>query len=118
MVRRSILRLVMIPVVLVTLAGFGLSTASWAMNLQEAKTKGLVGEQPNGYLGLVKADAGSDVKAMVNEINGLRKKEYQSIAQRNKTELNVVETLAGKKAIEKTPSGQYIRLPAGGWTKK
>jgi uncharacterized protein YdbL (DUF1318 family) len=88
------------------------------MDLQQAKEKGLVGEQPNGYLGLVNSNAAADVKAMMNKINSLRKQEYQSIAQRNKTELRVVEKLAGKKAIEKTPAGQYVRLPSGQWRKK
>jgi uncharacterized protein YdbL (DUF1318 family) len=107
------------PVVtLLLLAGLGISSASWAINLQDAKAQGLVGEQPNGYLGLVKKDAKDEVKSMMAEINGLRKKEYQSIAQKNKTELGVVETLAGKKAIEMTPSGQFIKSPSGDWVKK
>lgn len=118
MTRRNMLRFFALPALVIMLTGLGWSTASWAINLQDAKAKGLVGEQPNGYLGLVKPDTTGDVKAMIDEINGLRKKEYQSIAQRNKTELNVVEALAGKKAIEMTPSGQYIKLPSGGWTRK
>ena len=118
MTRRDILRAFTLPVLVVVLAGMGWPTVSWAITLQDAKSKGLVGEQPNGYLGLVKTDASADVKSMMEEINGLRKKEYQSIAQRNKTELSVVEALAGKKAIEMTPSGQYIKLPSGSWAKK
>ncbi len=118
MTRRNMLRFFAMPVLVVMLAGLGWSTASWAINLQDAKAKGLVGEQPNGYLGLVKPDASADVKAMMGEINGLRKNEYQAIAQRNKTELSVVEALAGKKAIDMTPSGQYFKLPSGSWTRK
>ena len=55
---------------------------------------------------------------MVNDINTKRKAHYQAIAKRNNTSLNVVEQLAGKKAIEKTPSGQYVKLPSGAWVKK
>lgn len=116
MTRRFMLRFMAVPALIVMLAGLGWSGASWAIDLQEAKAKGLVGEQANGYLGLVKANAAAE--AMMNEINSLRKQEYQSIAQRNKTELSVVEKLAGKKAIEKTPAGQYIKLPSGQWRKK
>ncbi|MBI1424245.1 MAG: DUF1318 domain-containing protein [Gammaproteobacteria bacterium] len=100
------------------LGGLGWSSATWAMSLQDAKEQGLLGEQPDGYLGLVKADASADVKALMSDINARRKQEYQSIARRNNTQLNVVETLAGKKAIERTPAGQYIRLPSGQWTRK
>lgn len=118
MTRGLLLRVFTIPTLLIMLSGLGWSTASWAIDLQAAKAQGLVGEQPNGYLGLVKGDTSGDVKAMMQEINGLRKKEYESIAQRNQTELSVVEALAGKKAIEKTPAGQYIKLPGGEWKKK
>jgi uncharacterized protein YdbL (DUF1318 family) len=107
-----------VPSMVILLSGLGWTSTGWAMDLQQAKEKGLVGEQPNGYLGLVGNTASADVKAMMNNINSLRRKEYKSIAQRNKTELQVVEKLAGKKAIEKTPAGQYVRLPSGQWLKK
>jgi uncharacterized protein YdbL (DUF1318 family) len=32
--------------------------------------------------------------------------------------VDAVEALAGKKAIERTPPGQYVRLPSGQWVKK
>ncbi len=111
-------RFLVIPALLVALAGMGWSTPGWAIGLHEAKAQGLVGEQPDGYLGLVKSDAGADVRAMMNDINARRRQEYHAIAQRNHTELSVVEALAGKKAIEQTPPGQWVRLPSGNWVKK
>ena len=118
MTRRLSLRLFAIPAMIVILAGLGWSAPTWAISLQDAKAQGLLGEQHNGYLGLVKASAGADVKALMNNINAQRKKEYQAIARRNNTELNVVEALAGKKAIDRTPPGQYVKLPSGQWVKK
>jgi uncharacterized protein YdbL (DUF1318 family) len=103
---------------LVMLAGLGFSSSSWAIDLQAAKSQGLVGEQPNGYLGSVKGKPGNDVAALIREINAARKQEYQRIAKQNNTQLDVVEKLAGKKAIEKTPAGQFVRLPSGKWVKK
>jgi uncharacterized protein YdbL (DUF1318 family) len=93
------------------------STAVFAMDLQSAKSQGLVGEQLNGYLGVVSSDAGSDVEALVADINNKRKQMYQSIAKKNGTSLDTVELLAGKKAIEKTSTGNYIQS-ATGWKKK
>ena len=92
--------------------------ALWAASLDQAKSQGLVGEQANGYLGVVAENAPADVKALVADINQKRKQEYQSIAQRNKTSLDAVEALAGKKAIELTPAGQYVRPPSGQWVRK
>ena len=118
MTRRLSLRLFAIPALIVMLAGLGWSAPSWAISLQDAKAQGLVGEQPNGYLGLVKVGAAAEVKAMMADINAKRKKAYQSISQRNNTALSAVEALAGKKAIERTPAGQYVKMPSGQWLKK
>ena len=87
-----------------------------ALDLQSAKAQGYVGEQANGYLGIVKNAAG--VQALVDDINHRRKLHYQEIARKNGTSLQVVETLAGKTAIEKTPRGQYVRTPSGEWLRK
>lgn len=118
MTRRLSLRFIAIPALIVILAGLGWSGPTWAISLQDAKAQRLVGEQANGYLGLVKPGASAAVKALMNDINTKRKKEYQGIARRNKTTLNAVEALAGKKAIDRTPSGQYVRLPSGQWIRK
>jgi len=86
-----------------------------ALDLQTAKAQGLVGETATGYLAPVKSTP--EVKKLVNDINAKRKQHYQQIAQRNKAQLNAVEQLAGKKAIEKTPPGQFVNIN-GSWQKK
>lgn len=88
-----------------------------AADLQQAKNDGLVGEQLNGYLGLVRAEAPAEVRALVADVNARRKAKYQSIATQNSARLDTVELLAGKKAIEKTRPGNYIQSAAG-WKKK
>lgn len=108
-----------IPALLAMLAGlFVYPDPSWAIGLQDAKTQGLVGEQPDGYLGAVKPNPSAEIKALIADINAKRKKEYQSIAQRNNTNLDLIEALAGKKAIERTAPGQYVKMPSGAWTRK
>ena len=97
-----------------------LSTAAvaFALTLDEAKSQGFLGEQPNGYLGLVVSSAPAETKNLLQEINQKRSEEYHRIAQKNGTSLQVVEALAGKKAIEKTSHGQYVKLPSGQWVKQ
>ena len=87
----------------------------FGLTLKEAKAKGLVGETITGYLAPVKKTP--EVEKLVAEINAKRRAMYKKIAQKNKTSLAAVEKLAGKKAIEKTPPGQYINL-GNGWIKK
>ncbi|MCI5150468.1 MAG: DUF1318 domain-containing protein [Candidatus Electrothrix sp. MAN1_4] len=88
---------------------------AFALELSDAKAQGLVGETPTGYLDVVKAS--SKAKQLIKEINAKRKIHYQQIAKKNKTPLSAVEKLAGKKALEKTPAGQYIKV-GGKWVKK
>ncbi len=118
MTARLSLRFLAIPALIITLAGLGWSGSSWAISLHEAKAQGLVGEQASGYLGLVKPNASGAVKALMKDINAKRRKEYQAIARRNKTGLSAIETLAGKKAIARTPSGRYVKPRSGKWVKK
>ncbi|MGB5686132.1 MAG: YdbL family protein [Candidatus Electrothrix sp.] len=87
----------------------------FALELQDAKTQGLVGETPSGYLEAVKATP--EAGQLIKEINAKRKTHYQKIAKKNKTPLSTVEEMAGKKAMEKTPAGQYVKV-GGKWEKK
>ena len=87
-----------------------------ALTLEEAKSRGLVGEKSNGYLGVVAA-GNAEAQALASDINQKRRQAYQEIANREKTNLKAVETLAGEKAIEKTRPGNMIEGP-GGWVKK
>jgi uncharacterized protein YdbL (DUF1318 family) len=93
-----------------------------AMDLQQAmtalptaKAQGLVGEQPDGYLGVVKASA--DTTTVVQLINNARRNEYQKLATANGLQLADVEVMAGQKALDKTQSGHFI-LRDGQWQKK
>jgi uncharacterized protein YdbL (DUF1318 family) len=98
------------------LAALLLPTYALAVSIDEAKSQGMVGEQSDGYLGVV-ADS-PDARAVVADINAKRKAKYEQVARDNNLELNAVETLAGQKAIEKTEPGNYIRVNGGAWRKK
>ena len=90
----------------------------WGLTLEEAKTQGAVGEQPDGYLGVVQSSASADVQALVNDVNQKRRQMYEDIARRNSTKLEAVEMLAGKTAIDNTRPGNFVRSPSGQWVRK
>ena len=87
-----------------------------ALTLEEAKSKSLVGEKSNGYVGLVSPGNG-EAQALTNEVNQKRRQAYEEIARRNGTSLNAVETLAGEKAVANTKPGNFVEGSAG-WVKK
>ena len=88
---------------------------AFALDLDAAKSDGLVGETNSGYLAAIKPS--SEVDQLVASINGKRKAHYQKIADKNGISLQAVEVRAGKKAIEKTAAGQFVNTGAG-WEKK
>jgi len=99
-----------------------LSLPVMAMNLQQAmaalgdtKAQGLIGEQPNGYLGVVQSTEHSE--AVVKLINDARRAEYTRMARQNNIAVADVEAIAGQKALEKTASGHFILID-GNWIKK
>ena len=105
--------------VLVLLLGcVGASMALAAdLSLSSAKQQGLVGEQYDGYLGVVDA-ASSNAKQLVSSINAKRRAEYERIAQANSISVADVEALAGQKALQKTSPGHYVKPEGQSWRKK
>lgn len=99
----------------VLIIGMSISTA-WALNLGEAKSGGMVGETPSGYLEAV-GNQNDAVKNLVKSVNGKRKEQYKKIAQQNGAKLKDVEVLAGQKAINATEKGNFVKID-GKWVKK
>ena len=95
-----------------------ISFSAFAMDLQQAKSAGWVGEQIDGYVGLVRSDAPPAVRQLVNSINEQRRQHYRRIAGEQGIEVRQVELLAAEKAIEKTPTGQHVQTPGGTWLRK
>ena len=90
--------------------------SAWAISLSDAKQQGLVGEMPNGYLGVVVNNA--QAKSLVASVNEKRKSIYINLARKNNITLQQVTALAGEKALAKTQSGHLIQNAAGQWVKK
>lgn len=92
------------------------STMAFALDLDGAKSQGLVGERPDGYLGLVHG-GDADAAALVKDINYKRRQVYADIAAKRGTSIEAVEATAGAKAIEKTEPGNFI-LKGDHWVRK
>jgi uncharacterized protein len=84
-----------------------------------AKAEGAVGEQWDGYLGLVHGNAEDDVKAALQVINWARSRLYGQAAERNKVTSEVAGVSAFKAFIlAKVPPGEFYRNDQGTWIKK
>lgn len=82
-----------------------------------AKAAGTVGEQADGYLGIVSSADGT-VTAAVNEINAGRRQVYTQTASKSGVTPDAAGQATGAQLIAKTPPGQFIKPIGGAWTKK
>jgi hypothetical protein len=99
-----------------------LTSLAYAMNLQQAKSQGYVGEKSDGFIaiipGNVPADKAGEVQALVTTINQARLQEYQSIASNNGASLDHVESVANQTLVNMAKPGDYIQDANGHWVKK
>ena len=87
-----------------------------AIDLDAAKRQGLVGEQPDGFLGTVRQTP--EAAELVRSVNEQRRQGYQDLAQRNGVSVDSVATLAGRKLIDRAAPGEYVRDVGGQWQRK
>lgn len=109
----------MIGVAAVGLAAAG--TAAYAFQGDEAaelRASGLVGEQADGYLGLV-GSAPAEIRARMDAVNIQRRAFY---TQRASARGATIEEFAASTACEifarRVGPGQYYRLPDGVWRRR
>jgi uncharacterized protein YdbL (DUF1318 family) len=99
--------------------GTGLALASTAALAQRdpaysaARAAGQVGEQPDGYLGIVGA-ATPELRALVNNINIQRKAAYTKGAAGGST-VEQFAFVSGCNLIQQTKAGEKYRAPDGSW---
>ena len=101
----------------VMLAALQVSFTSFALDIDTAKSQGLLGEQTNGYLGVVVKNNAEATK-LADEINRLRKQKYAEIAAKQKTALSNIETIAGTKLIERARADkEFYQTANGSWSR-
>ncbi|WP_315763538.1 YdbL family protein [Sphingomonas sp. Y38-1Y] len=81
-----------------------------------ARSAGQVGEQTDGYLGIV-GSATPDLRALVNKINIQRKAAYTQGAQAGST-VEQFAFVSGCNLIARTEAGEMYQAPDGSWKKR
>ena len=84
----------------------------------QLRASGVVGEQADGYLGLV-GSASAEVRAQVDTVNIQRRAYYTDLASRRGATIDEVgATTACELFRTKVAPGQYYRLPDGVWRRR
>jgi len=89
---------------------------AFALDLNEARSSGLVGEARTGYVEAIVNRP--DVQALVNEINAKRKAEYERISKANGQSVDVVAKLAAEQVINRLGAGAYYKDASGSWKQR
>lgn len=88
-----------------------------ALDVASAKYDGLIGEQPDGLLGIVTETPSQAVIALVEETNKARNAIYQDMADKQRIDINQVRMMAGEKIYKVEKKGNYLKY-TGQWKKK
>lgn len=87
-----------------------------ALTLDEARSRGLVGELPNGYVAARRTGPG--VSELVDSVNRQRRQHYRQIAQQTGVPVAAVEQQAGQALIERLPAGAWYMNMQNQWVQK
>ena len=79
-----------------------------------ARAAGQVGEQPDGYLGVVGSQPAA-IGDLVADINIKRRANYTSRAQAQNVTLQEYAFAQGCELIQRTEAGEKYKTPAGNW---
>jgi uncharacterized protein YdbL (DUF1318 family) len=87
--------------------------------LNEAKAACLVGEQADGYIGVVSgASPSAEARRDMRDVNQRRKAHYEDLARRNGVTVQVAATLTAQQLINQAPPGHCVRDQSGRWIEK
>ncbi|MCE3233274.1 MAG: hypothetical protein K0R98_1531 [Rickettsiaceae bacterium] len=70
------------------------TTSAFALDLQQARSEGLIKENPDGYISAAKSSP--EVQELVKDVNEKRKAEYTRISKENGQPVDVVAKLAAE----------------------
>lgn len=112
------MRNILIPSVFALALAAGAADAA-SPAIEAAKDKCIVGEQADGYLGVVDGAAASEaIRREVRAVNQQRKAKYAELAAQNGVTIEDAAALTGKRLVEGASSGECVQTPDGSWAKQ
>lgn len=95
------------------------SASAASPTIEQAKADCVIGEQADGYLGVVDSAAVSEeVRREMRSINQQRRAAYERLAARNGVTVEITAKLAAQQLIDRAPSGHCVRDDSGAWIRK
>lgn len=92
------------------------ASAAFALDLETARSRGLVGEVDNGYIA-IPPGAGTEAQLLVGTVNKERRAAYAEIAAKNSITIDAAGQRTFEKRYPSFPAGTWVQLQ-GTWSKK
>ena len=92
------------------------ATPAHALDLDQARAQGLIGERADGYAGVVTPSA--EANALVADVNARRRAAYADIAAKNGTSPEAVGSVTAERLIARLPKGAFVQDASGRWVRK
>ncbi len=92
------------------------AASAFALDLDTARSKGLVGEVDNGYIA-IPPGAGDEAAGLVDSVNDQRHSVYKGIAEKNGISIEATGKLTFQKRYPGFPSGTWVKIQ-GKWSRK
>ena len=89
-----------------------------ALDLNTAKSTGLIGERNDGYLGYVIKPASKETQALLKDVNTKRRGIFTASAEKNSISTEQVANRFYQLAVEKTTTGNYYQDLSDNWIRK
>jgi hypothetical protein len=93
-----------------------IAAPAFALDLHQARSQGLVGELPTGYVEALSTQPG--VVGVVSDVNSKRKAEYERIAVAKGQSVDVVAKVAAQEIITGLEPGSSYKGSDGSWKKR
>lgn len=116
--RRAGLAFVLAAALSASLPAMAADAAAAKAAVDAAKARGEVGEQGDGFIGLVVATAAPAVRAAVTEINNGRAEVYRDTAAKTGVTPEAAGQATARQLVARLPGGQYYKPLDGAWTRK
>src|SRR5665647_126797 len=97
----------------IVILGLLAASPALALDLHGARSAGIVGEKPDGYVAVLKKTP--EAAALAEDVNQKRRQEYTRISKQNNQPVDVVAKIAAEKIINGLNQGEYYQDTDGNW---
>lgn len=106
-------------VIAISVAVLASSVSAQRPVVDEAKAQCLVGEQADGYIGIVDgADVSTEVRRELRDINQERRAFYAELAARNGVPIDATAAATAEKLINDADPGECVQDANGTWIQR